>query len=84
MFFKDGFTAVNSPAASIPQGWNFPNVTASHVLPYQVQFEPDDRPIFGDQILNIALSLKWNFIDSFCQNQKTDAPYISTMPETKN
>jgi hypothetical protein len=37
MFFKDGFTAVNSLAASTPQGWNFPDVTTSHVLPYQVQ-----------------------------------------------
>lgn len=57
-----------------------------HPMYYAIKckFEPDDRPIFGDQILNTTLSLKWNFIDSFCHNQKTDAPHISTMPQTKN
>jgi hypothetical protein len=51
--------------------------------PIKCKFEPDDRPIFGNQILNTTLSLKWNFIDSFCQNQKTDAPHISTMQKQR-
>jgi len=57
-----------------------------HPMSYPIKwkFEPDDRPIFGDQILNTTLSLQRNSIDIFYQNRKTDAPHISTMPETKN
>jgi hypothetical protein len=42
-----------------------------HPMSYPIKwkFEPDDRPIFGDQILNSALSLKWNSIDIFSESK---------------
>lgn len=37
--------------------------------PIKWKFEPDDRPIFGDQLLNTTLSLKWNFIHFLSESE---------------